>query len=157
MNEPITLRQLFANRFFRIPDYQRGYAWGERQLDDLWQDLLDLQQNEDGSFRRHYTGTIYVERMSDAAISECERWARTNSSGFYYVVDGQQRLTTLWLLARYAVARLVDENQRKDLLKLLSRFSYADRMHATRFCQALFYYFFAVSQARYHSLATACL
>lgn len=98
MNEPITLRQLFANRFFRIPDYQRGYAWGERQLDDLWQDLLDLQQNEDGSFRRHYTGTIYVERMSDAAIPECERWARTNSSGFYYVVDGQQRLTTLAIL-----------------------------------------------------------
>lgn len=52
-------------------------------------------------------------------------------------VDGQQRLTTLWLLARYAVERLGDENQRKDLLKLLSRFSYADRMHATRFCQAL--------------------
>lgn len=98
MNEPMTLRQLFANRFFRIPDYQRGYAWGERQLDDLWQDLSDLQQNEDGSFRRHYTGTIYVERMSDAAISECERWARTNSSGFYYVVDGQQRLTTLAIL-----------------------------------------------------------
>ena len=36
--------------------------------------------------------------MSDAAISECERWARTNSSGFYYVVDGQQRLTTLAIL-----------------------------------------------------------
>ena len=98
MNEPMTLRQLFANRFFRIPDYQRGYAWGERQLDDLWQDLLDLQRNEDGSFRRHYTGTIYVERMPEAAISECERWARTNSSAFYYVVDGQQRLTTLAIL-----------------------------------------------------------
>ena len=52
-------------------------------------------------------------------------------------VDGQQRLTTLWLLARYAVARIDDEFQKNEILKLLSRFSYADRMHATRFCQAL--------------------
>ena len=99
MNEPITLRQLFSNRFFRVPDYQRGYAWGEDQLNDLWQDLSDLNQNADGSYRRHYTGTIYVERMEDASlIPEGERWARTNSSEFFYVVDGQQRLTTLAIL-----------------------------------------------------------
>ncbi len=99
MNEPITLRQLFSNRFFRVPDYQRGYAWGEDQLNDLWQDLSDLNRNADGTYRRHYTGTIYVERIEDASqIPAGERWARTNSSEFFYVVDGQQRLTTLAIL-----------------------------------------------------------
>lgn len=52
-------------------------------------------------------------------------------------VDGQQRLTTLWLLARYAAEKLDDEKQKEDILNLLSRFSYADRVHATRFCKAL--------------------
>ena len=35
----ISLAELFAKRIFRIPDYQRGYAWGERQLMELWQDI----------------------------------------------------------------------------------------------------------------------
>lgn len=95
MNEPMTLRQLFANRFFRIPDYQRGYAWGERQLDDLWQDLSDLQQNEDGSFRRHYTGTIYVERMSEFTLNGC-RMPRYRSAS---VGHGRiQAGSTMWLM-----------------------------------------------------------
>lgn len=50
-------------------------------------------------------------------------------------VDGQQRLTTLWLLARY-FAESLDEQARPVVLKLLSRFTYEDRIHATRFCQA---------------------
>lgn len=51
-------------------------------------------------------------------------------------VDGQQRLTTLWLIARYAVEKAEPSN-RKELLRLLSRFTYEDRINAKRFCQAL--------------------
>ena len=98
MNEPMTLKQLFADRFFRVPDYQRGYAWGERQLNELWQDLQDVVSNEDGSLRPHYTGTIYVEKMPFGAIPEEDRWAKTASTNFFYVVDGQQRLTTISIL-----------------------------------------------------------
>ena len=39
----ISLAELFAKRIFRIPDYQRGYAWGERQLMELWQDIEDIE------------------------------------------------------------------------------------------------------------------
>ena len=39
----IKLADLFAKRIFRIPDYQRGYAWGERQLTELWQDIEDIE------------------------------------------------------------------------------------------------------------------
>lgn len=33
------LNELFGNKAFRIPNYQRGYAWGERQWNDLWEDI----------------------------------------------------------------------------------------------------------------------
>lgn len=60
----------------------------------------------------------------------------TNGEDSFVPVDGQQRLTTLWLIARYAVEKAEPTN-RKDLLRLLSRFTYEDRINAKRFCQAL--------------------
>lgn len=60
----------------------------------------------------------------------------TNGEDSFVPVDGQQRLTTLWLIARYA-AEKAEPSDRKDLLSLLSRFTYEDRINAKRFCQAL--------------------
>ena len=42
-NELQPLSLLFQNRLFRIPDYQRGYAWLQQQLVDFWDDLVNLQ------------------------------------------------------------------------------------------------------------------
>ena len=39
------LDALFVKNIFRIPDYQRGYSWKNDELDDFWQDLLNLQRN----------------------------------------------------------------------------------------------------------------
>ena len=50
-------------------------------------------------------------------------------------VDGQQRLTTIWLLARY-FADSLESDKRNVLLRLLGRFTYEGRVHATRFCHA---------------------
>lgn len=60
----------------------------------------------------------------------------TDGEDSFVPVDGQQRLTTLWLIARYA-AEKAEPSDRKDLLSLLSRFTYEDRINAKRFCQAL--------------------
>lgn len=60
----------------------------------------------------------------------------TDGEDSFVPVDGQQRLTTLWLIARYAIEK-TDITIRKDLLRLLSRFTYEDRINAKRFCQAL--------------------
>lgn len=60
----------------------------------------------------------------------------TDGEDSFVPVDGQQRLTTLWLIARYA-AEKAEPSDRKDLLRLLSRFTYEDRINAKRFCQAL--------------------
>ena len=37
MEDPKSLDSLFKEKIFRIPDYQRGYAWKEKQLKDFWE------------------------------------------------------------------------------------------------------------------------
>ena len=90
--EAINLQGIFSNSYFRIPDYQRGYAWEQRQLGELWDDISDIR-HEDGEYKKHYTGTIFVEKT---VPSEDERWL--TGAVFYNVVDGQQRLTTISIL-----------------------------------------------------------
>ena len=51
----ITLRNLLAEQHvFRIPDYQRGYAW-HNEFIVLWQDILRLYRTGN---RKHYTGML---------------------------------------------------------------------------------------------------
>lgn len=75
------LTEIFNNKIFRIPDYQRGYAWVEKQLIELWDDLEDINSFE-GELRKHYTGTIYLEQSSP---SEEEKWLP--SVKFYDIVN----------------------------------------------------------------------
>ena len=90
MNDTLSLQALFEGRIFKIPDYQRGYAWEEQQVGEFLDDLALIDQS-----RRHYTGTIVLHQPGDARKVE-------DSEGAHYVtaevVDGQQRLTTIVLL-----------------------------------------------------------
>lgn len=86
------LTDLFNTRIFRIPDYQRGYAWEDKQLNELWDDLIEIQTVND-ELKKHYTGTIYLE---ETFPSETEKWI--SGVKFYNVVDGQQRLTSISIL-----------------------------------------------------------
>ena len=89
MSEQKTLRELFSTTYFRVPGFQRGYAWTVRQLDELWSDLDSLPDDA-----RHYMGTLIVERGFKRA--ESDKWVEDGT--FVGVVDGQQRLTTLSIL-----------------------------------------------------------
>lgn len=75
-----TLPEIFDGNYFQIPDYQRGYAWDEKQIDELLKDIEHLLLDE--SDVRHYTGTLVLSQNKD-------------SKHEYQIVDGQQRLTTL--------------------------------------------------------------
>ena len=88
----INLLELFNGKIFRIPDFQRGYAWEEKQLQELWDDVEEIPE-ENGEFKKHYTGTIYLEEI---AAHENEKWL--SAVKFYDVVDGQQRLTTISII-----------------------------------------------------------
>jgi hypothetical protein len=59
MNELQSLSQIFQNRIFRIPDYQRGYAWQGQQLRDFWEDIVNLQSD-----RYHYTGLLSLKKLN---------------------------------------------------------------------------------------------
>lgn len=94
--ELFTVSKIFNESLFRIPDYQRGYSWEERHLKDFW---ADLEQLVDG--KNHYTGVLTLEPVP-AAIWEGwqdDTWIiKSRRYAPYYVVDGQQRLTTITIL-----------------------------------------------------------
>ncbi len=110
----INLNELFNTRIFRIPDYQRGYAWEEKQLSELWDDLDEIGVNN-GELRKHYTGTIYLEETQP---NDIEKWL--TDVKFYNVVDGQQRLTTISILL-YELLKATEigyaEKNKKKLLE----------------------------------------
>lgn len=91
-----SISKIFTEKIFRIPDYQRGYAWTEKQLKDFWSDILLLEKD-----KNHYVGVLTLEGVPQKTF---ENWSDDNwiikSKNFepYYVVDGQQRLTTTIIL-----------------------------------------------------------
>ena len=83
----VTLEGLVEGRLFRVPEYQRPYAWETQQLSDFWTDLDLLgSDSRDG----HFAGTIILREHS----------SNSDSADFLIadIVDGQQRLTTCFLL-----------------------------------------------------------
>ena len=110
MSDLLTIDTIFNNRLLRIPDYQRGYAWIESQISAFWDDLNRLEEN-----RKHYTGQITVESVSQDRWEKWdeETWIITDRNfAPFYIVDGQQRLTTTIILLKV----LLDECQEDQLL-----------------------------------------
>lgn len=92
MKELVNIDDIFSKRIFRIPDYQRGYAWEKKQLIEFWDDLISLSED-----RNHYTGVLTIKRIPDQAkaMMDDESWLYKKKYTPFYVVDGQQRLTTI--------------------------------------------------------------
>jgi uncharacterized protein with ParB-like and HNH nuclease domain len=85
----ITWGELVGNgRRLVVPPFQRNYAWGLPEWEDLWSDLKELRRPE---ARNHYMGSVVLQQTDE----------RT-----YILIDGQQRLTTLSLLALAVLAHL---------------------------------------------------
>lgn len=73
---------IFSQCKYVIPLYQRAYAWEENEINQLMEDIEGISENPDASY---YLGSLIVSQ-SDTG---------------YEVIDGQQRLTTLYLLLKY--------------------------------------------------------
>lgn len=110
-NELKTLVEIFNNSFFRIPDYQRGYAWQLEQLEDFWEDLENLKEGA-----KHYTGLLTVEQIKKEEVEKIEKWQDdlwlfTKGFKAFYIIDGQQRLTTVIILLQSILSRFDDDEE----------------------------------------------
>jgi hypothetical protein len=103
----VSISKIFTERLLRIPDYQRGYSWTEKHLKDFWNDLVQLEPE-----KNHYTGVLTLE---DVPPETSRRWTEDawiiTSKGFapYYIVDGQQRLTTTIILIQAIIETVLPE------------------------------------------------
>ena len=112
MSELTTLSKLFDKRIYRIPDYQRGYAWTLSQCEDFWDDLTNLTND-----RSHYTGMLSLKLLGVDEYKDWqeEQWIiKDKDYEAYHVVDGQQRLTTFIIL----MSAVLDLTKEKEILVL---------------------------------------
>lgn len=86
------ITDLFNDRVFEIPRYQRGYAWEKQHVRDLFEDILEAIESNSS----HYIGTVVLSKSADDPKK-------------FYVVDGQQRLTTITLLIAQLLRKISDE------------------------------------------------
>ncbi|MGB8265972.1 MAG: DUF262 domain-containing protein [Candidatus Velthaea sp.] len=107
-----TVRELLANRKYSIDYYQREYKWQQKQVAELIEDLADkfLDSHEEGDERsavadygRYFLGSVIV----------------SDKDGHKFIIDGQQRLTTLTLLLIYLHHRLPDAEQKGQIAELI--------------------------------------
>lgn len=97
-----SIRELFNGEMsFEIPMYQRNYAWGEREIVQLINDIADCTSLK--LSRSYYLGTLVVyPRQSESKI-------------IYEVVDGQQRLTTFLIMLIALTRPMATQAEKKDL------------------------------------------
>jgi uncharacterized protein with ParB-like and HNH nuclease domain len=88
-------------KIYRVPPFQRDYSWNEENWEDLWQDILVLHTNPDSS---HYMGALVLQNTS-------------TSDKEFTIIDGQQRLATLSIIAIAVIEKiqkLVEREEQKE-------------------------------------------
>ena len=111
-----TVRELFTSAWhFRVPIYQRAYSWGKEEIETLVRDVAS-------SLRRpaYHLGSLVVHRVHG-----------TDDSHLYDVIDGQQRLTTFFLLLSHPALREPLAALEKPFTFPGSILSFEERSHST--------------------------
>lgn len=78
------------DKFFEIPTYQRLYEWESTQIEEL---LNDIKKACDEGKGQYFIGNITTSKKGDSFV----------------LIDGQQRLTTLWFIGFYIASKGCDE------------------------------------------------
>lgn len=82
--QPQKMGKMFqSDNQYVIPSYQRRYSWEDKQIEELWQDIQNIESPE----QEHFFGTVVFMSRSGAE-------AQTS----FDIVDGQQRITTISIL-----------------------------------------------------------
>ena len=107
-----SIRALLSGAKFSVDYYQREYRWETKQIAELLEDLSEkfLESYEQGDERsaveqygHYFLGSIII----------------SDKDGRKYIIDGQQRLTSLTLLLIHLHRQLTDEQQKAQLAELI--------------------------------------
>ena len=87
-----------CNKNFFIPDYQRGYRWGEIQIRQMLEDIYCFiyDKNAAGSF--YCLQPVVVKKMTPDEVAANKLESAFDNNTWYEVIDGQQRLTTIRII-----------------------------------------------------------
>ena len=108
-NHKYTIEEAFRDCFYIVPDYQREYIWSDKEVGKLLEDIDD--EIGGSSTSEYFIGTVLV--------------SPTSQKNHYEVIDGQQRLTTFFLILCALRALFKNEPQEQTLNGLIST-SYTD-------------------------------
>lgn len=114
-----TIRELLANRKYSIDYYQREYKWEAKQLEELIDDLCD-------KFFESYDPTHERAKVKDYGHYFLGSIIISAKGTEKFVIDGQQRLTTITLLLIY-LRNLAQEEQKGLVADLIFSVSYGQR------------------------------
>ena len=97
-----SVNELLGMEFF-IPSYQRGYRWTEQQVKDLLNDVLEFSQKKKHASEYYCLQPLVVKRKDKDVLSSIKaatsiKEVETLLKGSWEVIDGQQRLTTLFII-----------------------------------------------------------
>ena len=120
-----SVSELLGMKFF-IPSYQRGYRWTEQQVKDLLNDIWEFSQKQKSEF--YCLQPLVVKRKDDDLLSSIKaatsiEEVETLLKGSWEVIDGQQRLTTIFIILSELKEKVVyslefeTRNDSKDFLK----------------------------------------
>lgn len=79
----LDIKTLFSKSEYIVPIYQRNYAWRKKEIEQLIDDINDYVSDNNLKNKNYYIGSLVVYRRDN---------------GLLEVIDGQQRLTTLFIL-----------------------------------------------------------
>lgn len=142
--------ELLDGRYFYIPSYQRGYRWTEKQVGDLLRDLLCFANDFANEGKEKKQEQFYCLQPIIArpitnedklkSIFGTEYNESIQSHGVWEIIDGQQRLTTIFLLYKYLLDQkgwdaetLKEEEDGKELYHIY----YATRDGSSQFLEGL--------------------
>ena len=108
-NHKYSIEEAFRECFYIVPDYQREYVWTDKEVYLLLEDIGE--QIDAGTTREYFIGTVLV--------------SPTEQKNHYELIDGQQRLTTFFLLLCALKHLFQGEPQRQMIAGLIST-SYVD-------------------------------
>lgn len=105
-----SFKQLISqDKEYRIPKYQRNYSWTREHWNDLWDDIVELEEFDD---KQHYMGPIVLKEKESSKEVE--------------IIDGQQRFCSLTIIVLATISLLkdwsnanIDKDSNEDYIKEL--------------------------------------